>query len=192
MKTDLERLAADVAALLGEPLITECETEESPFPGFTARVGRMATGVLTQMLRESPRALLTGWLPLAGALTTSNDGIPSIPLPEDFLMLGGIKLSHWQRGTDTVISPDHKLASRQYSSWEGIRGNPQRPVALIAIGNGGKRILRLIGGACEAPVLDYGWYMPVPEINDGTIEIPPALYPQLVEQIAGALTAEGA
>ena len=51
-----DKLAHDVATLLGESLSLECQSEESPFPGIKERVRILAPGILSNLLMNPEAA----------------------------------------------------------------------------------------------------------------------------------------
>ena len=57
-KQKIERIAADVATLLGETILEECQPEESPYPGIEERVRILAPGILSNILM-APRETVT-------------------------------------------------------------------------------------------------------------------------------------
>lgn len=154
MKVEIKKLAEDVATLLGETLTLECETEESPFPGFLPRVGGMVERVLGNLLREAPAVMITGWKPLEGEVVVDADGIGILELPEDFLLLGSVRVKGWNRlKMETGVGPHGKPAVYLHRCSPGA-------------------------------VLQEGCYLAVPKIEEESIEVPPALYPELIKRIA--------
>lgn len=188
MKVDISKITSDVAALLHESLVAECEPEETLFPDLGLQVAILAPGLLQELLLQSPKSLLSGWKPLNGALTVDEEGIATLDLPDDFLLLGSVRLSGWQRSVDSLLEPEDCRCQLQESPWKGIGGTPERPVAMLGFSKGGGRQLRLFRCAQDAE-LEQGWYLPVPVLTAGSMEVAPSLYYQLLAKIAESVKA---
>lgn len=186
MKATLTKITADVAALLNQSMALECEPEESPIPDFAFQVSLLAPGLLAEILLSAPRVMLEGWRPLTGELMIDGKGIATLKLPGDFLIPWSIKLSGWSRSVDKLMHEDDPGRRWQSSDVAGVRGCPQRPVAFIDIADDGGKCLRLFSAA-PGDSLEEGWYLPMPEIKEECLEVPAALYYQLVKGIAEAI-----
>lgn len=184
MKITLQRLASDVATLLGESLALECEPEESPFPGVMERVRLMASEILSDLICGSPLERLSGGKTLQATAKVADDGMVTIELPEDFLRLVNVKMSDWNMEA-TVGGEEGSLErALQASGWKGLRGQPERPVAVLDTRPGGKRMLRLYSSGRDAE-LEYGSYIPRPVFDtEGAMECPDALYGPLLMRLA--------
>lgn len=179
-------LAEDVATLIGESLLLECETEESPFPGLEDRVRVMAPGILSELYA----AIVPGSLADGKEITTGpeigNDGVVSIPLPEDFLKLVCVRMSDWSRPVWELLPVWSPLYRRQASRWNGIRGTPRNPVALLDR-EGSRSLLRLYSSSPGAR-LTAGLYLPVPKPDaQGLLSLPESLLRPLIHRLAEAV-----
>lgn len=188
MKASITKITSDVAALLNRSLALECEPEESPFPDFSFQVALMAPGILAGLLLSSPKVLIDGWRRLDGAIQIDDNGSATLQLPDDFLILGSVKLSGWSRSVDTLAAENNTLRLLQASDVEGVRACSQRPATAVETGGPGGRVLRMYGAGND-DTLEEGWYLPVPAFAGDTLEVPPAIYYQLVKEIAGAIAA---
>ena len=183
MKTEIAKIADDVSVLLGEPLLPECEPGDAPFPGLALRVRGLLPAVLGRLLQETQRHLLSGWKELPRTLTVDDNGIGTLSLPDDYLMLGNVRVSHWIRAVEEPAPPDSFKRALQSSEHEGIRGNSDRPVAVETITGNGIRCLKLYSCRRDSAIVE-GSYLPVPAVSDGQVDIPPVLYPELIQEIA--------
>ena len=185
MQKRIEEIAADVACMLGESLVLECEPEESPFPGLASRIGLLARECLATLLLESPKSMLDGWKPLRGELThDAATGTATMALPEDFLRLGSVKYSGWKKSVDEITDTGDVEVAIARGLWPGIGVNEWRPLATIEPGEDG-RVLRLYG-CPEAGTLEHGLYMPMPALSGDTLEVPAALYGRLCREVVKA------
>lgn len=183
MKAKLSKITGDVAALLNQSLALKCEPEELPIPDFAFRVALLAPGLLADILRESPRVMLSGWRPLAGELKIDASGMATLKLPDDFFLPGTIRLAGWSRSVDRLLHEDDPERRLQASPVEGVRGCRQRPVAFLDIADDGGKCLRMFS-ATPGDTLEEGWYLPFPAIDGDALEVPPALYHELVKSLA--------
>ena len=183
----LSQITADVAALLGESLVLECETEESPFPDFTSRVRLLIPEVLSDLYLSSPKILLTGWKRLAGTLSIDTaTATATLALPDDYFMLGSIRLSGWSHSVEEALSPGAPALAGIGSDIPGVMPDRHRPAAVEEIMAGGTRCLRLYGAA-DSDAIVSATYMPFPAIREDAVDVPVALYPRLISYIAKKL-----
>lgn len=188
MKTALQKIAADVAALIGEPLIPECEPEESPIPGFADRLRIMVPAILSSLIQEAPKASLTGWASVAGTPLIDSRGVATVELPDDFIRFGSIRLSGWAREVDSVLDETDSRIHLQGSGTPGIGGNSERPAAVFGLSASGIRSLKLYTCAEDARI-EYFHYFSRPAWNaDDTVEIPETLYPALLSALREAFS----
>ena len=186
MKTSIKKLAADVAALLGESLSLECCPDESPFPGIEDRVRISAPGILASLLLESDISFPVESKSFAKDITVDAGGVAIIPLPDDFLRLLDVKMSDWKRSVTKVTDADHFQAELQQSVHDGIRGNPDRPVVMLATDGEGRRCLKLFS-SFQSARLEAGTYIPYPVIGtDDTLPVPLPLYHSLVKALSSS------
>lgn len=99
---------------------------------------------------------------------TANNGkyIGVLKLQSDILRVVGVKASDWQRPGIIITENDEAYL---YQSNQYIRGNCQRPVAVLAHSQG-KRQLELYTSDSSSATVDMS-YIPVPSIDNGTVEI---------------------
>lgn len=110
----------------------------------------------------------------------------TLPLPDDFLLFGSIRMKSWQREVTELLEPSHWLMRLQVSRWKGLRGTPARPLAFLGIADG-KRVVKLYSSP-PGDTLAEAFYIPAPKINAaGEIEIPPAAYRKCIEMIKDAV-----
>ena len=201
-ETTIRQLAGEVATILGDALALECQPEESPFPDIENRVRILAPGILSSLLMESPLDLSGAAKPFPGKVETDSDNSATIPLPDDFLRLAIIRLKGWKRPVFRLTSPAGPEGARQNCKWSGIRGNPDRPVALRDFDSEGNPCIRLIPASgskaadnqtspdsSSGASLETGAYIPRPAVSDAdTISIPPDLKHPLLPALAKALS----
>lgn len=179
----VRELAEDVATLMGERLLLECQPEESPFPDLEDQVRLLVPGLLATLILEAPaETLFDGARQLGGDFSIDGEGVVSMECPEDFLRPVCIKMSDW-RGSVTELTPaTDRRARMQASRWEGIRGNRERPVAIRD-----RDSLKLYSSG-EGARLEAGYYMARPRVEEGgVIAIPDTLYPLLLQRLKASL-----
>lgn len=107
-----------------------------------------------------------------------------IPLPDNFLRLVRFRMSDWIRPVTATISADNMLYCQMWSPWQGIGGNPARPVAAVVNRSEG---LALEFFSCydETAVIEEALYLPRPDIDrhDG-IDILDRCYNRVIQLLA--------
>lgn len=187
MKVKVDKIASDVATLLGESLALECHPAESPFPNIEDRVRIFAPGFLASMLIE-PKYISEGLAPIECDPNIDKTGCVTVPMPADFLKLVCIRMSDWERDVTEIEEADSETFKLQGCRWEGVRGNPHRPVAISGYDEAGKPCLRLYSSNPSA-TLTKALYMPRPEISgEDSLEIPKSLYYPLIARLANKLS----
>lgn len=184
MRISIEELIAKCALLMGETPSNLISGEESCCATLADRIALEIELKAAQAVAATPREELTGWRLLDDAgLTELEDGSALLPLPSDFLMLHTLRLSGWERSVTEVAAADTLAARLQSGRWEGLRGTPERPVAVLTPRAAGMS-LRLYGAHNAPPAVEEGWYMPVPRADsEGYIDLPEAALPRLLEAI---------
>ena len=111
-----------------------------------------------------------------------------VVLPQDFMRLLSFRMSDWTESVTEAINeqnPKYRLMGSRYA---GIRGNAQKPVVAIVqypIGN----VLEFYGSEQGRDAyIRHARYMPVPKIENGTIEIS-SMVKQAVVYCAASMTA---
>lgn len=111
-------------------------------------------------------------------------GAGSILLPEDFLRLVSFQMSDWSVPVSVAIDESNPLYPIQQSRYEGVRGNPQRPIVAIVhkpMGN----VLEFYSCKCGNSVyVKQAMYIPRPKIEMGYIDICERLKDAVVYYIA--------
>ena len=181
MKTlSIKVLAAQVATLLGEALGIDSIEADSPFPDIESRVRLIAPGILSKLLLEAPVSQLPASFPITDNLAIDPYGVARLDLPDNFLRLVSLKLSDWQRPL-SEISSDPATLAMQASDIDGIKGSPQRPVAIIDIDAFGTKQLKLFSTSSGSR-LEHAFYVPVPEVDAAdSISCPETMHHALVE-----------
>lgn len=78
--------------------------------------------------------------------TDTGKGIGRIALPADFMRLGWFKMSDWLYGVQKAMTPLSEEYPQQFSDYQGVRGNPSRPVVAVAP-DGGNAVLEFFSCA---------------------------------------------
>lgn len=182
----LNRLSDDTATFLGDSLALECQPEESPFPGIKERVRVMAPGVMAELIMEANREELTGGTLYNGEVEITAEGEVTMPLPEDFLRLIEVKMNDWKRPALIIDSSD-PMTALQRNRWHGIRGHPERPVAISGFDRSGRRCLKMFSSNPSAK-LEYCLYIPLPRFDSSeTIDVADSLYGRLLSVLSERL-----
>lgn len=185
----IKQLASETAAILGETLELECHPEESPFPNIEERVRVIAPLLLDSIILNAPADLLSGCKRLSASVEIDSKGVVSVPVPDDCLRIISVKMSDWELPVVNILSADHKALMYHGSRWKGIRGNPQRPAALLETSEKG-RILRLFSSEANA-ALESALYMSRSRVDSSDqLEVPDLLYPALMKEICNFLSVE--
>ncbi|MCH5242960.1 MAG: hypothetical protein J1F67_11195 [Muribaculaceae bacterium] len=180
MKITVDRIATEVATLMGESLALECRPHESPFPDIVDKVRVATPGILHDLITDAKAEMLTDAKRLAPEVSIGPDGVGTLRLPDDFLRLVYVKMNDWSRPVTSVTPFSDPSVSLQYSPWNGVRGTPQRPVAVMDAASGSLKLFTCGKGSA----LESFLYVPKPVIAaDDTLETPEALYPQLIRNI---------
>lgn len=133
-----------------------------------ADAARIVESNAPRHLLDSGKAfgLIIGWRGEVGK------GSGVIKLPDDFMRLISFQMSDWERPVTEATEEGSVVADMQHSRYAGIRGNPQRPVVVIAQYPTG---LHLEFYSCKAGAnvkLTRARYLPYPRIGvSGQIEI---------------------
>jgi len=113
-----------------------------------------------------------------------------VPLPQDFLRLVVFEMSDWERAVYQAISTDDPEYAKQRSRYQGIRGNPQRPVCAIAI----RESAGIVGKALEfysckttTATVKRAVYIPFPTVENGEVDLSQRCYTAII-YTAAALT----
>ena len=178
------KITSDVAAVLGEPTVLDCQPEESPFPGLEDRVRIEAPEVLSVLIKEADVSGISDAKPMTGDVVVEADGVVRLPLTSDFLRLVSVRMSDWRRPVNEITGRGESKYSFQASEFSGVCGNPSRPVAIIGYDKGGNRCLELHSSGAGAR-LSYCLYLPAPVVSQtDTLEVPDAMYESLIKRIA--------
>lgn len=177
----ISKLSSDVAALLGESLLPECATPESPFPDLEDSVRILAPGFLAELLLASDSIdISASAVNIPGTPQINSDGVVSLDCPDDFLRIISLKMSDWRCPVTALSIPSDPDFRRLFSLRDGIRGNPERPVAFLSFANEGKRTLKMLSSK-EGARLEIALYVARPTIDSaGYIKIPDGLYHPLL------------
>lgn len=187
MTIDLDKITADVAIILGEPLLPDCEPEEGPYPSLSERVRLSAPSVLGEIMECAPKGSLSEWKSMKGCRIEADiSGRGTLILPDDFLMLGSLRLTGWKRPVEELSSLQGSAGDKLSSAWKGIRGSYERPFAFLSTG-GGKPSL-VLSPCDDGSVIEDGWYMPRPAFDSsGEIFIPDRLYLPFLKSMAALI-----
>lgn len=98
-------------------------------------------------------------------------GSGHILLPSDFLRLITFQMSDWSYAITTPITEDDPLYSRQHSRFPGIRGCPEKPVVAVVQQPVGLVLEFFSCTSGENAYIKRARYLPIPKIQDGTIEL---------------------
>lgn len=124
------------------------------------------------------------WKDGVGSELQSSPGTGWIQLPEDFMRLICFSMSDWSTIVYNAISTDDPLYKKQSSRFKGIKGNPQKPVCIIAVYPTG-RVLEFYSCKNNNATVTMGVYIPYPKIDMyGSIEICERCYTAVIYTIA--------
>ena len=183
----IKQLASDVAAILGESLASDCPPEETHFPFIEERVRLMSPLILEELLMQAEVEELCEVKSLNVSVTVDSLGMVTIVLPDDFLRLVSVKMSDWKRQVCHITPSDSEHYLWQTSRWEGIRGSPERPLALLGRNLSGERCMRLFSSGQDAS-LDHLLYIARPKLYPSDLlEVPDNFYNILVCRVAEAI-----
>lgn len=106
-----------------------------------------------------------------------------IILPEDFMRLLVFRMSDWTRSVYKPIGADDESYALQSSPYNGIRGNPQKPVCAIVLRAEGL-VVEFYSCLSKEATIDQAVYLSVPKIENGGIHICEKCYSSIVYHIA--------
>lgn len=186
-ETSIRELSETVSAILGEPLALDCFPEENPFGNIEERIRTLAPGLLAMLLTESQRDKRGCGKELRGEAEIDASGMVTLPLPDDFFLLGSVKMSDWTRPVVELTPPDAPCAEWIGSSIKGVGGSAKRPVAFLDTDTDHGKSLRLFSSG-ENATLERGYYIPYPAVSSSdTLDVPLGLLYPLAERIAAIL-----
>ncbi len=134
---------------------------------------------------EAPLNLLGHGHQFGEAVTWCEDGKGWILLPDDFMRLVAFKMSDWRHSISEAITQDDPIYARQFSKWQGICGNPERPVAAI-VNRAEGLALEFFSCKDDTATVDQAVYVPLPKIDDsGGIDVSEKCYRAAVYRAAG-------
>lgn len=87
-----------------------------------------------------------------------------IELPSDFLRLITFQMEGWSYAVNNPISEDDPLYSICHSDYNGISGNPEKPVVAIVAGNDGNQTLEFFSCDAGTEQVSKGRYIKKPKI----------------------------
>lgn len=105
--------------------------------------------------------------------------IGQMSLPDDLLRLVRVKASDWKRSGEIIADTDEKY---RYQQNPYVRGNPQRPIAVL-VHNGGTAMLELYTSGTDNATVDLS-YVASPTEKNGKIGLPDALKDAIVYMAA--------
>lgn len=136
---------------------------------------------------QAPAHLLDGGYNFGDEVYWKDDGTGWVVLPEEFMRFVVFQMDDWDRPVFFPISTDDPEYAQQSSRFKGIRGNPQRPVCVIAMRPEG-RVLEFYSCKSTEAKVSRAVYLPYPKVDaHGGIEICSKCYDAVVYAIA-ALT----
>lgn len=111
-------------------------------------------------------------------------GMAVMPLPDDCMRLIDVKLSDWRRPA-TIITADNPIYLLQSSPFEGVRGNPENPVAAVCRRPAGMVAELYSSRAGRGVCIESAQYIPMPTFShDGFIHLPDRLYHNIINTTA--------
>lgn len=143
-----------------------------------------AAYIVTQ---EAPYYLLDGGKSFSGDIEWMSHvgyGGGTITLPDDFLRLVSFQMSDWSYPVTAAITPESPLYAAQFSRFAGIKGSPQRPVIAISLKPEAKKLEFFSCRAGSKTHIKQASYIPMPKIEDASIDICERLKPATVYRIA--------
>lgn len=149
--------------------------------------------VATEAVLKADAVMLAPGVPVRSLLAWPEGhvghGMAVLPLPDDCLRLIDVKLSDWKRPA-TIISQDSPEYMLQTSPFEGVRGNPENPVAAICQRPTGLVAELYSSRGGRGVAIDTAQYVPMPLFSrEGFIFLPEKLYHNIISATA-TLTAQ--
>ena len=153
---------------------------------------RLEEAAASVMAKADPMMLAPG-KPVRSLLAwpegSEGHGMALMVLPDDCLRLIDVKLSDWRRPA-TIIAADDPLYLLQSSAFEGVRGNPENPVAAVCRRPAGLVAELYSSRSGRGVCIETAQYIPLPRFtHDGFISLPESLYHEIINATA-QLTAE--
>lgn len=187
MKVKIPKLVRRAMLLLDE----DCEELKSAvvYGDKGVELRRLARQLVPEAARaaimEADLALIDETQPIDAEMTYDAQGVGEIKLPDDFLRLVELRMADWAVGLCGYAS--EMPATR--GDMPVLRHHPDSggaeaatPALLLGHGPDG-RVIRVFGTASgTAPAVTR--YLPQPEVTDGAISIPKALFEPVARKIA--------
>lgn len=89
-------------------------------------------------------------------------------LPAKFMRLVSLKMTDWDRPINTLVNEDSAEYHKQRNKY--LMGTPRRPIGALVRRDGGS-IMELYSSSSSSASLDYGLYIPEPDIDVNKNEI---------------------
>ena len=102
------------------------------------------------------------------AITWNDNNSGKVKLPDNFLRLSAFMMSDWRRPIFSLITSDSPLYAQQFSSYEGVRGNADRPIGAFVRGADGK-YLEFFSCKDKTATIDRLLYIEIPTIISNKI-----------------------
>ncbi len=181
-----EDMAGDVRVAIDmnrgdEPLFVEGDTDTLTLDEII--MAKLADAVrLVEM--EAPATMLESGHDFGDNIFIGEDGKGFVILPEDFMRLISFRMSDWKRTVFEAISETDPQYALQSSKWEGICGNPEKPVCAIVRRSEGK-VLEFYSCNDNTAIVTQATYVPTPRIDgDGGIDVAEDCYRAAVYRAA--------
>lgn len=144
-----------------EPLFVEGDTDTLTLDEII--MAKLADAVrLVEM--EAPATMLESGHDFGDNIFIGEDGKGFVILPEDFMRLISFRMSDWKRTVFEAISETDPQYALQSSKWEGICGNPEKPVCAIVRRSEGK-VLEFYSSRDNRAIVTQATYVPTPRID---------------------------
>ena len=176
MRYDIEELRRDVRIALDENKKGARLIESGDIDALTLDeiIDSKIADAAKVVEQQAPSYMLDGGKAFGESIgwkSRKGYGMGYIHLPDDFLRLVTFQMSDWSRAVTEPITDTHPLYARQQSRFEGVKGNPQKPVVAIVTQPIGQvlEFYSCTGG--EKVYAKMARYIPVPKVKNGEIEL---------------------
>ena len=134
--------------------------------GFDEIIRAKLADAIRMVEMEAPLWMLEQGHQFGESVTWVGGGKGWTPLPDDFMRLVSFKMSDWRHGVSEAITVGDPLYSRQWSRWNGVCGNPERPVVAI-VNRAEGNLLEFFSCNDESATVEQAVYVPLPRIDAG-------------------------
>lgn len=189
----VEDIKAEVRIILDENKVNTALIEsDNDTLDLNAIISQKIAHGIRSVEENAPSHLIDNGVSFISSITwdsgTVGKGMGYMTLPDDFLRLVIFKMSDWRRPVLVPIGDTDPLYFLQKSKFNGIKGGIDKPVVALTTNSTGKILEFYSCNGGSTVTIDVAKYLPIPKIEDGSIDVSTLLYTPCLYYIAGLVS----